>query len=295
MKKTFLRIVGVFVATLTLCLGALPAYAAEKEYHHPRSFREGDVIYYDNSKTSEEFGWDNVRIFFFSKSNGTPLQWVDRPEMEHVKDNIYKYVIPTKDEFCRQYGGNYTSDYYLCNMNFSWDKYDQLIFSDNEGGGGLAKQTINLAFLESGYIYKGEYQEQEYGNIRGYWYLYDKHELINLLNDAKDYAAKIDCVDEDEAKSFVGLVSEIDGKVNDEMRVYTDPDATSGEYWTYSDEAIAQLTEALEVIKEKYGDSPNLCKDKDNPDTFDTIGLFAGLGVASFAGLAIALNKKRRV
>ena len=53
MKKTFLRTVGVFAATVMLCLGALPAYAEDLEVdcsvegncYTTRPFRKDDVRY----------------------------------------------------------------------------------------------------------------------------------------------------------------------------------------------------------------------------------------------------------
>lgn len=64
MKKSFLRAVGVFTATIMLCLSALPVHAADKVNYDvvPHSFIVGDKIYYDNSET----GWNNVRIYMWS-------------------------------------------------------------------------------------------------------------------------------------------------------------------------------------------------------------------------------------
>ena len=365
MKKTFLRTVGVFVATVMLCLGALPAYAEDLEVdcsvegncYTTRPFRKYDVIRYDNSETK----WSTVKVYFWGANEYNPFiqghsqyhenyafDWdTQRPVMNRVDNtDIWEYEIPTKEEYCRIITNNNESDYLNCVDYYSseytidsicgyytygeddyrdcinyyskyndwtmsyydglWTGFDHLVFSDNEGGTHeRGKQTANLSFIDSGYIYKSEcivgdsgcrFQDDEaQGKWRGLWYLYDKSELIDLLNTAKVYANKIDCVEEDEAKAFVDLVNGIDENIDYYFVVQTDEAATTGWYWTYSDVAIDQLTEQIASVKNKYGESPNLCKDKDNPDTFDAIGLFAGLGVVSFAGLAIGINKKRRV
>ena len=75
--------------------------------------------------------------------------------------------------------------------------------------------------------------------------------------------------------------------------IKTDPQASTGWYWTYSDVAIYELETQIESVKTKYGENPTLCKD-DNPDTFDAFGLYAGLGIVSLAGLAIDFSIKRR-
>ncbi len=367
MKRSLLRTVGVFVATVMLCLGALPAYAEEPgvdcsvpgNCYTTRPFRKDDVIRYDNSETK----WSTVKVYFWGANEYNPFiqghsqhnenyafDWnTQRPEMNRVGNtDIWEYKIPTKEDYCRIITNNNESDYSNCVDYYSsestldsicgyltsgegpdvyrdcidyyfkynnwtmsyydglWTGFDHLVFSDNEGGSyERGKQTADLSFIDSGYIYKSEcivgdsecrFQDDEaQGKWRGLWYLYDKSELIDLLNTAKAYANKIDCVEEDEAKAFVDLVNGIDENIDYYFVVQTDEAATTGWYWTYSDVAIDQLTTQIASVKNKYGDSPNLCKDKDNPDTFDAIGLFAGLGVVSFAGLAIGINKKRRV
>ena len=195
------------------------------------------------------------------------------------------------------------SDASLTNYDGFWFGFDHMLFSDDVARWDSGTQTINLSFIKSGYAYKSEcivggadcYNGEGEGvdNWRGYWYLYDKLELIELLNVAKDYADGIDCIDEEEAKTFVNLVNDIDGKIDDDFIIKTDPQASTGWYWTYSDVAIYELETQIESVKTKYGENPTLCKD-DNPDTFDAFGLYAGLGIVSLAGLAIDFSIKRR-
>ncbi len=296
MKKTFLSAVGVFAATLTLCLGAFPAYAATEVdcsvqgncyVAHPLS--AGSVIRFDNSKTK----WSDIRIYFWE--NGTdskPFEWDSSPYMTQEEGDIYKYVL---------------------SGDWDWARYSNyLIRGSGENG---AEQTIDLS-LSYDYEFYGNKREFvfkpttiEYANrYKGYWYEKDERVMLaNLLNSAKEYVSKIDCSEDDEAKTFVNLVNEIDGKIEDEFVVHTNEEGPFWS-WTYSSVDIDDFSDALDAVVEKYGEEPTVCEEDDtddesgdksddksaNPDTFDTIGLFAGLGVASFAGLAIALNRKRR-
>lgn len=355
MKKSLLRTVGVFVATIMLCLGALPAYAEEPEIdcsvpgncYTTRTFKKDDVIRYDNSVTS----WNEVRVYIWGQDgnyynlnyDNVAFNWEQRPKMTPLGDTgIWEYKIPTIRDYCLATRGDSDYDYRYCVEYYStqvtsiedycyyyydydshqacldeysgktltyydalWSGFDHLLFTDNEGGWDSGKQTIDLSFIESEYIYKGECivgdgdcyngEGEGVGSWRGYWYLYDKLELIDLLNVAKDYADGIDCIDEEEAKTFVNLVNDIDSKKDDEFIIKTDSEASSGWYWTYSDVAINELETQIESVKTKYGENPTLCKeDNDNPDTFDAFGLYVGLGIVSLAGLAIDFSIKRR-
>ena len=354
MRKSLLRTVGVFVATIMLCLGALPAYADEPEIdcsiegncYRTRAFKTNDAIRYDNSET----GWEIVKVYIWGNNNyygnTAAFDWdTQRPTMTRIGDtDIWEYKIPTVEEYCEIDAGSvYYQDcvdyysqeeetydfcdntYYTYEQDYSfndclekysnttltkydglWASYDHLLFSDNEGGSyETGKQTANLSFIDSGYIYKSEcivggqgcrFQDDEaQGKWRGLWYLYDKLSLIDTLNAAKAYADEIACINEEEAKIFVNLVNDIDSNINDYFVVQTDPAATSGWYWTYSGVAIDELSAQIESVKTKYGENPTLCKESDNPDTFDAIGLYVGLGVASVIGLAVEFSIKRRI
>lgn len=184
-----------------------------------------------------------------------------------------------------------------------WSSLDGFVFTDNEGGTyDDGKQTSDTLFFGSEYIFRSNcivgtpgclnQANVDGGKYYGYWYLYDKSGIIDLLSDAKAYADKISCVDEEEAKAFINLVNDFDDKIGKGFVVKQD--ATSHQYYTDYDMDYDALNAQIASIKEKYGENPSLCKDKDNPDTFDSIGLFVGLGAASFAGLVIGLNRKRR-
>ena len=302
MKKTFLRTVGVFVATVMLCFGALPAYAEDKTYYEPRGMQAGDKIYYDNSVT----GWDSVRIHIWS-DYGSDLYgsgaWNIRPTMtDEDGDNVWEYVVPTKDEICaiRQ------PDYMIgCLESFDYDgfKFSNLLFTDGQTHGG--KKTSDLPFVTDGFVYKSTEADGSNGEV----YLYDKIELLDTLNEAKEYASKIDCIDEEEAQRFITQIDELTPEVENAGFITAEYDQDAGEvvFYGYPEEVqnlTTRITEMLESVIEKYGEEPTVCVEDNtdeesddelvNPDTFDSVGLYIGLGVASFTGLAISLSIKRR-
>lgn len=306
MKKTFLRTVGVFVATAMLCLGALPAYAEDKTYYEPRGMQAGDKIYYDNSVT----GWDSVRIHIWNDW-GTNLYgddaWNIRPTMtDEDGDNIWEYVVPTENEICAILQPD---NIHGCMDGFDYNGYrfSQLLFTDGQTNDG--KQTSDLPFVTDGFVYKSTVADGSNGEV----YLYDKIELLDVLNEAKEYASKIDCIDEEEAQRFIieidGLTLNVEGAGF--ITIEYDQDAGEFVFYGYPDEVqglTTLITGMLESVIEKYGEEPTVCVEEDmddesgdesddelvNPDTLDPIGLYIGLGVASFTGLAISLNIKRR-
>lgn len=305
MRKSFLRAVGVFTAALILCLGALPAYATRETYAD-RSIMEGDVIYFDNSVTQ----FDSVRIHIWANfgtahNNDLYDTWGERPNMTNIGNNIWKFVVPSMEEVCAAARPEIAS----CADNYSYEQgyYKNLLFSDSKDTGG--RQTINLPFVSGdttgntpgGIIYKAtnsDGTEIEY-------YSKDKLKLLEKLNEGKEYADKIKCVEDEEVNRFNDVIDGLRLSVDETTRIVAEYSQTTVGYdYKVDTDGINSLdsliTETIANIKEKYGEEPTVCvedttdDESDNPDTFDTIGLFAGLGVASFAGLAIALNRKRR-
>ena len=309
MKKTFLRAVGVFTAALMLCLSALPAYAADKVYYDvvPHSFIVGDKIYYDNSET----GWEKVRIYMWSGVSvmyvgQDPYDWVDRPEMTRIGDtDIWVYEVPTIEPFCADLArsgsmgsaeecvSHYSMPYYdRTTYDTMWGDVRQLLFTD--GADETNNKTSDLDYINNGLVYKSTKRD----GSQGEWYLYEgRKQLTEKLNAAKAYADKIVCIEEDEAQGFVEVISEAMNRIGENTLVYSDQDG----YYSYDVASIiASIADVTESVKEKYGENPTVCEEdatdneSDNPDTFDSISLFVGLGAASFAGLAIGLNQKRR-
>lgn len=196
-----------------------------------RELKTGDVIYFDNSGTN----WDIVKIYFYSKSGGSELTtWNSRPEMTNIPGtDIYKFEI--------------TSD-----LNIENYKDNHIIFSNDSG-----EQTIDLGFIESGYAFTVDSTNNE-GKKEGYWYVYDKTELIELLKEAKKYEADAEYYTN---KSFEELEKQIvnaENIVNGMVKVENDKDPSI--FYTQSDISLEDLKNAingLEINKEKLEELVN--------------------------------------
>ena len=134
-------------------------------YKNIRQLKTGDIIYFDNSGTN----WNEVRVYLFSKSGGSErFNWDSRPTMTQIGETgVYKYEI--------------TND-----LNIENYKDDHIIFSDN-----ARHQTIDLGFIETGYAYLVD--SEEGGKAKGYWYVYDKSELVDFILLQQDAFDSIDC------------------------------------------------------------------------------------------------------
>lgn len=124
-----------------------------------QTFKKGDVVYFDNSGSN----WDDVTIFIFG--NGEYKSWNERISMQLVEENIYSFTIT--EEIA---AGNYT----------------KVIFRN--GTSNAENQTEDLTYIESGYAFKATgYKSDSDRRRTGEWYLYDKTEVTNRLNTAKEY------------------------------------------------------------------------------------------------------------
>lgn len=232
MKKIAIKIC-IFLLTAFIALSGNNFVSAVSSYHHVRELKTGDVIYFDNSATN----WSSVRIYLFSSHGGAErFSWNSRPYMQRVNGNIYKYEL--------------TSD-----LNIESYKDNQLIFSNDSGN-----QTIDLGFIETGYAYIATSNGGS-KSYRGYWYVYDKSDLIELVNNTKrDIAIAENCLDGlsvfDELKN---LIAEAETVINSESRVGTDANATSNDYYTDVDESIENINNKIEEIKSVYNYYPNIC------------------------------------
>ena len=133
-------------------------------YKDIRELKTGDTIYFDNSGTN----WNEVKIFLFSKRGGQDrFSWDNRPTMTQIGEtNVYKYEITSE-------------------LDIEGYHDDHVVFSNDSG-----KQTIDLGFIETGYAYLADSNEGD--KAKGYWYVYDKTELVNLIRSAKEYEAYSD-------------------------------------------------------------------------------------------------------
>lgn len=304
MKKTFLRTVGVFIATIMLCLGALPAHAVQKDYYDMQKIQEGDVIYFDNSLAN----FDSVRIHIWadygSGKSYDMYPWNIRPTMtDEDGDNIWEFVVPSKADICN--ARLEEEDVYRCMQSFSFSAgFDHLLFSDSKNDNG--RQTDNLNYVTSGLLYRAQSREDGHGIEL---FSNDIFNLLDKLEAGKAYGDKIKCVDDEEAQRFITIVDGLRSYVESATTVTLEYGQLPSDisFWRDTEEiqnVSSLIDDTIASIKEKYGENPTVCdedtmddesdSESDNPDTFDSIGLYVGLGVASVIGLVVESSIRRR-
>ena len=216
-------------------------------YKNIRQLKTGDIIYFDNSRTN----WNEVRVYLFSKSGGSErFNWDSRPTMTQIGETgVYKYEI--------------TND-----LNIENYKDDHIIFSDN-----ARHQTIDLGFIETGYAYLVD--SEEGGKAKGYWYVYDKSELVDLIRSAKEYEAYSDYLSSASYEELVAQIRNAEGVVNSEIRVETDYDGRG--FYTNFDIALENLQKSIDDLEIDTGKlKDNIDRDKYTDDSLkdldDAIG-----------------------
>lgn len=209
------------------------------EYVQPIS--ASDEIYFDNSGTD----WDNVRIYLFSTIDGGSerFAWNDRPAMEPIGDNIYKFVAAS-------------------DLNIDQYKDNHIIFTNSSDA-----QTIDLGFIDSGYAYKVESWEN--GRAVGYWYVYDKASLIDAVAAAEAYLAKLDCLPDAKTSSLKWAIEYAKIAISSEIPVETEVVGNVEEYWNQVTTEESHLSSIMQTMVGLYGESPTVCEDVPDPDDPD--------------------------
>lgn len=148
-----------------------------------------DVIYFDAS----QIGWDEVYIHIWDNNGTTYKTWDNSDKLEKVSNNIFKYVYDGESNI-----------------------YNHLLFKNKKSSSTV--QTINLGFLKSGLAFKAESLNSN-SKVEGYWYLYDKADIITKYN-------KIKKIQEDKKYYTTGSYSNLDELINslniNEIKVETE-------------------------------------------------------------------------
>ncbi len=217
-----------------------------------RALKTGDVIYFDNSGAN----WENVCVYLYSTEGGTErFPWDKKPGMELDPDadsgNIYQYPIDP-------------------DFNIGDYKDNHVIFSN-----GLNEQAINLGFIDTGYAYKVDSRTDQ-GAI-GYWYVYDKTSLKELVARAEAYLARLECLPESDKASLKWAIEYAKLAINSEVPVGTEVVGDTEEYWNQIDTEERHLSGVLQSAIDAYGD-PTTCEQEepdpvpDEPDKPDEPG-----------------------
>lgn len=210
------------------------------EMQNVRIMRPGDVIYFDNSGLTAS-GWSTVKIHLFSGLPGgsDATTWGNLPEMTRIDGtNIYKFTV--------------TESY-----NTIQHKVNKMVFTN--GGRGNDTQTIDLGFIESDLVYKVNSWENHKG--LGYWYVYNKTQLRDIIDEANEYINKLRCVPSSEYASLSQAIQRGEAMLVDgaEVTIETDPTATSGDYWDKVDIEAGSIENKLDLLKTVYGEVPTIC------------------------------------
>lgn len=215
-----------------------------------RAIKTGDVIYFDTKGLNEN--WDNVKIYFYSTWGGSEIvSWNDSLAMEKIDGTtVFKYTVPA-------------------NLNAESHKANMLIFQN--GKGGDANQTINLAFIDTGYAFTIDGIKDNRRD--GHWYVYDKSELINLYNSVKDYEEIY--YTSDTWTEFESKLSAALDAINNEMKIDMNSD---GVLESKYEDVINELAEARDnlvidksILKNKIDEVKQVEKDGYTTSTVDAL------------------------
>ena len=230
MKKNRKGIVIVAILLLVFIFTAGNFTYATENTFDVRPLKTGDKVIFDNSYSN----WDSVKLYIFNKNEGYGLfDWNDSLEMTKEGDsNIYSLEI-TQD----------IEDAYGINSK----NMKHIIFRNGSGN----SQSIDLAYVDSKYAYLFDSQEGQ--KLKGYWYVYDKTELINLYNEARNIDGEY--YTQDSYNALQEKINEINTALSETQRVnQAEGGGYTTEYFTYIDElnlAIENLVVNKQILKDK--------------------------------------------
>ena len=125
-------------------------------------------------------------------------------------------------------------------LNIEDCRDDHIIFSNDSGN-----QTIDLGFIETGYAYIVD--SKDGAKELGYWYVYDKTELVDLVRSAKEYEAYADYLSKASYEELVERIKDAEVVLDSEVRVKTDDEA--GGFYTDFDIALEDLKNSMDNLE----------------------------------------------
>lgn len=134
-------------------------------------------------------------------------------------DNLYSYTVPS---------------------DVDSDKYNMLIFNCNKSGD--QNQTIDLGFIEKGFVYKVDSFK---GSKRiGYWYLYDKSSIASHFENVKKYQADKQYYTTTSYGDLDNLITKAATELEDEIRLEEEKNANgnqTGKYYIQIDFTMDEI------------------------------------------------------
>lgn len=241
--KKFLAIVAFF----TIFTGLSVVSCVSKD---TRAVKTGDVIYFDTKGLNAD--WNTVKIYFYSTWGGSEIVSLDNSlNMEKIEGTtVFKYTVPA----------SLNAESHNCNM---------LVFQN--GKGGDSNQTIDLGFIDTGYAYVIDGTDNN--KQKGYWYVYDKTELIDLYNSLKDYEGMY--YTSDSWTEFENKLNSSADAINNEIRI---GEKAGGGYTVAYDDIISELNTAKnnlvvnkEILKNKIDEVKQINTNGYIASTVDTL------------------------
>ncbi|HJJ06021.1 MAG TPA: starch-binding protein [Clostridiaceae bacterium] len=220
MKKTnnllkILLVMAVLIAAINIPTFTKAEYHADKQL---QAVKPGDVIYFDSTGLSD---WDNVYIYLWKGNSSEYISAWPGIEMSKVAgtDNLYSYTVPS---------------------DVDSDKYNMLIFNCNKSGD--QNQTIDLGFIEKGFVYKVDSFK---GSKRiGYWYLYDKSSIASHFENVKKYQADKQYYTTTSYGDLDNLITKAATELEDEIRLEEEKNANgnqTGKYYIQIDFTMDEI------------------------------------------------------
>lgn len=219
MKKTNLfkrlLVIVVLVAIINIPTFTKAEYHADKQL---QAVKPGDVIYFDSTGLSD---WDNVYIYLWKGNSSEYINAWPGIEMTKVAgtDNLYSYTVPS---------------------DVDSDKYNMLIFNCNKPGNQY--QTIDLGFIEEGFVYKIDSFK---GSKRiGYWYLYDKSSIASHFENVKKYQADKQYYTTTSYGDLDNLITKAATELEDEIHLEEEKNANgnqTGKYYIQIDFTMDEI------------------------------------------------------
>ena len=219
MKKTNLfkklLVMAVLVAIINIPTFTKAEYHADKQL---QAVKPGDVIYFDSTGLSD---WDNVYIYLWKGNSSEYISAWPGIEMTKVAgtDNLYSYTVPS---------------------DVDSDKYNMLIFNCNKSGN--QNQTIDLGFIEEGFVYKVD--SFKVSKRIGYWYLYDKSSIASHFENVKKYQADKQYYTATSYGDLDNLITKAATELQDEIRLEEEKSANgnqTGKYYIQIDFTMDEI------------------------------------------------------
>lgn len=245
-----MKILNKFLAIVAFCIIFTGLSVVSCESKDVRAVKTGDVIYFDTKGLNAD--WNTVKIYFYSTWGGSDIvSWNDSLNMEKIEGTtVFKYTVPDS-------------------LNAESHNVNMLVF--HNGKGGDSNQTIDLGFIDTGYAYviDGTYNNKQ----KGYWYLYDKSELIELYNSLKDYEKMY--YTSDTWTEFENKLIAASNAINNEIRL---GEKEGGGYTVVYNDIISELNTAKnnlvvnkELLKNKIDEVKQINTNGYTKTTVDTL------------------------